>query len=283
MASTLLYAINGTIDYIVIKNAGLGLAMLSIALGIGLGVAVVGKPARLRFRLRLRNDYYLGAFSALAVVGYSVILFFAYTKYTLASIYPLIGLSALVFFLIDYFRYRKALSQRQTLFLLSGVLLIVIGIFYAESNQYSFQVGTIPFIIAISGISGVGYYAQFYKIKRYSIGSKLIFQPLFFVPVAVLFFVISGMRGFSYGYFALGLFGGFVFILASLSELKAMKMSDRRKASKSVVLRNFINDFGYLDTLFVLIGSVIIGSFYPVELFGGIFILIGILLIGRLI
>ena len=59
-------------------------------------------------------------------------------------------------------------------------------------------------------------------------------------------------------------------------------MTKIRNSARMLIKRNFINDFEYSDTLLVLLGSVVIGSFYPIELLGGVLIVAGIVLIGRL-
>ncbi|MEM4072289.1 MAG: hypothetical protein QXL63_03050, partial [Candidatus Micrarchaeaceae archaeon] len=269
IASTVLYAINGTIDYLVVKNMQLGLAMLSIAIGITLGIIAAGYAFKLRFRLKDAKRYYLGAFSAVMIVSYTMLLLFGYTRYTLASIYPLIGLSSLVFFLIDFARYRKSLRPRQVALLAIGVLFVVIGVFFAESKGFSFQIGTLPFVFGISIIAGAGYYTQFYKIKKYSIGSKLVLQPVIFLPIALFVTFYIGGASLNYAYFGLGLFGGFTFSFASVFELRAMKLTKTRGIGRTVITRNFINNFEYADTVLVLFGSVIIGSYYPIELVGG--------------
>ena len=92
----------------------------------------------------------------------------------------------------------------------------------------------------------------------------------------------TGRSGFSYYYFALGLIGGFTFAFASTLELRAMKISTTRGVAKTVLKRNFINDFEYADTLLVLVGSIAIGSYYPIELLGSVFIVAGIVVIGKL-
>ncbi|MEM4098093.1 MAG: hypothetical protein QXS81_05345 [Candidatus Micrarchaeaceae archaeon] len=281
--STIFYAINGTVEFLVIKNMQLGATILSIGIGLLIGVVVAGFAFKMRFRLRNARSYSIGAFSALMITGYTILLFLGYERYTLASIYPLIGLSALVFFLVDYARYRKALKSRQVLMLFIGVLFIVFGVFYAESNGYSFQLGTLPFVFGISIMAGIGYYLQFYKISRYSIGSKLVFQPVMLILAALLFISPFGHLQISYPYFGLGLFGGFIFALASAFELRAMKTTRTRGLGKGVIARNFINDFEYADTLLVMLGSILIGSFHAIELLGGVLIVAGIIIIGRLL
>jgi len=48
IASVFLYAVNGTIDYVVIKHLQLGTAILSIGMGLALGFAIVASASRLR-------------------------------------------------------------------------------------------------------------------------------------------------------------------------------------------------------------------------------------------
>jgi len=277
--STIFYAINGTIDFIVIKHLQFGVAVLSIAVGMLIGAVALAAGFKLRLHLKKRRYYAFSAVSALMIVLYSIILFFAYTRYDLAGIYSLIGLSALVFLFIDIVRYHKKVPTKQTFGLLLGVVLIVLGIFYAESNGQQFQVGTIPFILGIGVISGIGYYMEFYKIKKYSIGTKLIFQPVFLIPIALL--LAPSISNANFGYIALGIVGGLLFSLASVLELRAMKTSSTKSIKATVIRRNYINDFEYADTMLVLAGSVLIGSYYAIQLLGGVLIVAGILVIGH--
>lgn len=279
VASTLLYALNGTIDYLVIKRLPLSTSIISIALGVLVGFIVAKLVFNLRVNVGNSSQYVFGAITALMITAYTLLLFVAYRSYTLASIYPLIGLSALVFFAIDAARYRRFLAPSQAAVLAAGVALIVLGIFYAESNSYRFQAGTLPFVILITLFAGVGYYMEFYRIRKYSIGTKLLFQPIFLLASGLFF---AGPIFVNSPYFALGILGGFAFSLASAMELRAMKMTKARGNARMLIKRNFINDFEYSDTLLVLLGSVIIGSFYPIELLGGILIVTGIILMGML-
>ena len=280
ISSIIVYSINGTLDYIVISKIGLGSAVLSIGLGMLLG-AVFFIPA-FRSRLKLKKVSYLlfSSSSAFFIVIYNLLLFIAYLKYNLASIYPLIGLSALVFFVIDVIRYKRKLPVQLITRLSFAVLLVALGVFFAESTNFSFRVGTLPFIIGISLFAGIGYYMNFYKIRKYSIGTKVAFQPIFMLLFALLFF--KSTVPINNPYFILGILGGFLFILAVLLELKAMKINDTSSIKKTVVTRNFINDFGYLDTVLVLIGSIIIGSFTNEEIFGGLLIVAGVMYIEHI-
>ena len=278
-ASVALYAVNGTIDYIAVSKLPLGSAILSIGLGILLGFIASKFVFGLRVTGQGRIQYVFGIATALMIMAYTLPLFIAYKSHTLASIYPLIGLSALVFFAIDAIKYRRLLKPRQTAVLLAGVILIVLGIFYAESNGYAFQVDTLPFVFVITIFAGIGYYMEFYRIGKYSIGTKMLFQPILLI-IAAFFF--EGPVYVGNGYFALGILGGFAFAFASVMELRAMKITKTRGKAKMVIRRNFINDFEYSDTLLVLLGSVIIRSFYPIEIIGGILIVAGIVVISRL-
>ncbi len=274
-----LYAICGTIDYLVVTKLPLSAAIVSIGIGILIGFIAVKFIFKLKVKAESKQQYAFGAITALMIIAYTIPLLIAYKSYTLASIYPLIGLSAIVFFVIDLIKYRRFLTSRQTTIMLTGILLVVIGIFFAESNGYGFQIGTIPFVLLITLFGGIGYYMEFYKLNKYSIGTKMLFQPIFLI-IAVMF--IGGPIFISSSYFAFGILGGIAFSFASVMELHAMELTKTTGTANIVIKRNFINDFEYLDTLLVLIGSIIIGSFYPIEIFGGVLMLTGIIIISRL-
>ncbi|MGC8777011.1 MAG: hypothetical protein ACP5P2_03695 [Candidatus Micrarchaeia archaeon] len=80
---------------------------------------------------------------------------------------------------------------------------------------------------------------------------------------------------------ALGvLAAGAFYIIAVALELRAVEINENRKLYKSVVLKNFINNFTYLDTVLVLLFSVAIGSFSSIEIAGGLLIVVGVLVIA---
>ncbi|MGC8687535.1 MAG: hypothetical protein ACP5RM_02430 [Candidatus Micrarchaeia archaeon] len=279
--STIFYTFNGVIDFMVIKALGVGLTAFFIGIGMLLGVIFSLYIFRMRLKLKKPSYYAFSAVSALFIVFYNVLLFLAYVKYTLASIYPLIGLSALIFLIIDILKYKSKLSGALIVVMILAVVLIVFGVFFAESSGFSFHTSTLPFVLGISVFAGVGYYMEFYKIKKYSVGSKILLQPLFLVIIAI-FLVnhIPIVSKVNYLFIALGIIGGMLFILASTFELRAMKISNTASVRKTVINRNLINDFEYADTLLVLLGSVLIGSFTYEQIFGGVLIVAGIVLLS---
>jgi len=275
VSSIIVYSINGILDYIVISKIGLGGTVLSIGLGMLLGAVFLIPVFKSHLRLKKVSYLLFSSSSAFFIVIYNLLLFIAYLKYTLASIYPLIGLSALVFFVIDVIRYKRKLPVQLITGLSFAVILVTLGVFFAESTNFNFRLGTLPFVVGISLFAGIGYYMNFYKIRKYSIGTKVAFQPIFMLLFALLFF--KSTVPVNNPYFILGILGGFLFILAVFLELKAMKINNTSSIKKTVITRNFINDFGYLDTVLVLIGSILIGSFTYEEIFGGLLIFAGVL------
>ena len=160
---------------------------MSIDLGMLAGLSLAVLLFEMRLRLKSGNYYLFGALSALLIVIYNLLLFIAYVKYTLASIYPLIGLSAFIFLIIDLLKYRSKLSRSLVITLLLAVSFIVSGVFFAESTGFDFNIKILPFVIGISAFAGIGYYMLFYKIRKYGAGSKILFQPLFMLLLALLF------------------------------------------------------------------------------------------------
>ena len=275
ISSVILYSINGTLDYIVISKIGLGGAVLSISLGMLLGVVFLIPVFKYHLRPKKASYLLFSSSTAFFMVVYNLLLFIAYLRYNLASIYPLIGLSALVFFVIDAIKYKRKLPMQLVKRMGFAVFLVALGVFFAESTNFSFRLGTLPFVIGISLFAGIGYYMNLYKIRKYSIGAKVAFRPVFMLLFALMFF--KSTTPINNPYFILGVLGGFMLVLAVFLELKAMKINNTLSIKETVITRNFINDFGYLDTVFVLIGSIIIRSFTYEEVFGGLLIFVGVL------
>jgi len=150
-------------------------------------------------------------------------------------------------------------------------------VFFAESTGFDFNINTLPFVIGISTFAGIGYYMLFYKIKKYSIGSKIIFEPFLMLILALLFIHHTVIIP---SYMLIGIIGGVFFTLASAFELMAFKSTDTHLIRETVIKRNLINDFEYADTLFVMLGSVLIGSFTFEQIFGGVLIVIGIIILN---
>jgi len=275
ISSVILYSINGTLDYIVISKIGLGGAVLSISLGMLLGVVFLIPVFKYHLRPKKASYLLFSSSTAFFMVVYNLLLFIAYLRYNLASIYPLIGLSALVFFVIDAIKYKRKLPMQLVKRMGFAVFLVALGVFFAESTNFSFRLGTLPFVIGISLFAGIGYYMNLYKIRKYGIGAKVAFRPVFMLLFALMFF--KSTTPINNPYFILGVLGGFMLVLAVFLELKAMKINNTLSIKETVITRNFINDFGYLDTVFVLIGSIIIRSFTYEEVFGGLLIFVGVL------
>ena len=274
ISSVLAYSIDGILAYLAVSKIGLGNAVLSIGLGMLLCAAFLIPVFKYRMRPKKASYLLFSSSSAFFIMSSELFLFMGYLKYNLASMYPLVGLSALVVFVIDVIKYKRKLPMQLIIRLSFAVALVVFGVFFAESAKFSFRLGALPFILGISIFAGIGYYMGFYKIRKYSIGTKVVFQPIFMLLFALLLF--KGNVPINNLYFLLGVLGGFLFMLAIFLELEAMKINNTLSIEKTVVTRNFINDFGYLDTVLVLIGSIIIGSFTNEEIFGGLLIVAGV-------
>ncbi len=63
-------------------------------------------------------------------------------------------------------------------------------------------------------------------------------------------------------------------------ELKTVKMTEKASLYSSVFMKNFINNFTYMDTLIVLMLSVIIGSFLQLQILGGVLVVAGVIVIA---
>lgn len=131
--------------------------------------------------------------------------------------------------------------------------------------------------------AGFGYYLVFYNIRKYSVGSKISaialssFIPSIFLLLTEPYSEIVEIAHPLYS--MLVVLSGFLYVAAVAIELRAVKINESIKLYMSVISKNFINNFTYLDTVLVLLFSVAIGSFLPVEIIGGLLIVLGVVVI----
>ncbi len=279
-ASTALYGISGVVAYKAVQLVPLGNMIFLYAIGNFLGFFLLYKPLKMRLGVGPRA-YGFAAAAGIIISMLLYLLFFAYTHYDLAQIFPFLSLSALLFFFIDVVIYRRNIPRRQGLVILSGMFIMILGAFFTGSTGFSFNILLLPLIVAFIVLGGAGNYLYFYKIKTYSIGSKELTSILIFFMLGLLLTISHGFgstvspEGIAYSIIA-----GFTGTAATIFELHAIKYYEQGKISKLVAQRNFINSFTYLDTVLVLIGSIIIGSFTYLEVLGGLGMVAGIIIIS---
>ena len=279
--STLAYSIGGVLAYIGVISMPFYSFILLYGIGMLLGVFAMAVPLNMHFGWN-RKRYAFAVASGLVITTYLYVLFFSYKYYKLAAIYPLLSISVLVFFGFDVILYNKRIPRAMGYFILVGTLLVSFGSFVTGSTGFSFNITLLPFIAVFAVGGGAVSYLYFYKIDRYSIGSKMLAFAIIFLMLGILYTAASGFR-FDVSLYAslIVLIAGFINVCALMFELHAMKLYKSRNIAGGVAERNFINNFTYLDTVFVLVGSIIIGSFTYQEVLGGIIIFAGVLVIER--
>ncbi len=285
IASTFVYALNGTFEYLLIRSFSIYLFFFLWSLGSILSVPIIIRAMRMRNDLLSDIRKHLPSIvGGVLLVVFNLSLFMAFKSYYLAGIYPLIATSSLVFFGIDVAKYKRRLSKSEVSIVTLGILLVIIGVYFAESSgSFAFDFAALPFIIVIMLFAGFGYYLVFYNIRKYSVGSKISsisissFAASFFILLFAPANAFAGIKP----VLALGVLAAGAFYVAAVAlELKAVKINESRKLYKSVVSKNFINNFTYLDTVLVLIFSVAIGSFSISEIVGGLLIVFGVVVIA---
>ncbi len=266
--SSILYGVGGITEFMVVKTINFGTSLILFAIGGFISLPSFLYFAKVKTKPRVPKYWLFSGVASLIVVLYALILYLGYLRFTLASMYPLVNISALIFLLIDLFRYHTKIRPKILILLLIGVTLVTIGAYFAETENSVFQISAVPFALAIATLAGVGYYLQYYRIHKYPVGSKVLFEPVFLLLFGLLF--SPSFTGISVLYILLGLFSGIVFVGGSVLELAAISFLRTETTEQEVVKRNFINDFEYADVLIVLAGSILLGSYYPIEIFVGI-------------
>jgi len=280
VTSVFFYSVGGVMVYEAARQMPTSYVVLLYAIGGLFGVLVIYKTIGVRLKAT-RKAYLFALSNAAIVVSLLYLLFISYKRFDLAQIYPFLSLSVILFFAIDVAIYKKHIPKKMGFILLLGMILVVVGSFITGSSDLNFNYSLLPFIILFVILGGVADYLYFYRIIEYTIGSKIITFDLLFLVLGIILVLSGNFTGAVHSYImAYGLFGGFAGVVATVFELKAMKIYNQRKISHLVAERNFINNFSYLDTVFVLIGSIIIGSFTYQEVLGGILLVIGVVIVG---
>ncbi len=174
--STIAYAVGAVLSYVFIRGFSVYQFFFLWSLG-----SIIALPAVMS-TMGMRNDLFssikkhgMSIAGAGLLAAFNFTLFLAYKSYLLAGVYSLTAAGSLVFFGIDALVYRSVLAKGKELIALLGIMLVVIGIFFAESSgaRLSFNYHMLPYVLAIICTAGLGYYLMFYNMHKYSVGSKV--------------------------------------------------------------------------------------------------------------
>ena len=277
--STVAYAVNGIVAFLTLRHMGLYEFFFLWSIGGILALPLLLRVLGLKDRpLRGFSPRSPSLYGGILLIVFNVVLFAAFRRYMLAGVYPLIALSSLVFLSTDMAIFRKRLRLATKSALLAGVLLVVAGVYLAESTGYAFNYSILPFIVAIALLAGAGYYLVFYNTRKYGVGPKITSIAVPSFVISVLIAALTGsIRGVPVWYGVGAAFAGFTYITSVALELTAMRKNETHIAAKEVVTRNLINNFTYMDTVLVLLGSIVIASFTAQELVGGLMIVAGVM------
>jgi drug/metabolite transporter (DMT)-like permease len=276
--STVAYSVAAVLSFSAVINLPLQDAVFMIAAGFSMGYLLLSRLFRLNATPQQMNAFNVsgGAITAVSVL----IVYMAFTRFTLASVYPIVAAAVVVFFAVDYIRFRKRISGLEAGALGLGVLLVFLGTFFTESRGFTFNMDTLPYVIGIVITGGIGFYLMLYNIERKNAGARSASMPM---TMAVL--ALGGMAAFGLGapmalFLAIGMIGGFFLSIAIISELVAMEREESRSMKKNLISRNFVNNFTYLDVVIVLAMSVLLRSYTVQEVIGGLVVVAGVIIIG---
>jgi drug/metabolite transporter (DMT)-like permease len=284
VVSTIAYSISSVFAYLVAVRLPIPITILSIQVGFLACTLIFWRLSRDRADPRpSKSNIAVWVYGiSFAITG--VFLFYSYKSYSLANIFPLLEGGILVFLALDFMFHRKVLAGNRILVLAGGVGVVFLGTYLAESTRLAFNLSTLPYAVGIILFSGIGYYALANKTGKIKEESKnLAFSVAAIASALVLLCLYHGSALFASVQaipFAAGIISGFFLCIAFSMEMRAVKHSMTGSERRNVFLRNFINNFTELDTVVVLIASVLIGSYTYNGLFGGALIVIGVLVIG---
>lgn len=283
MSSTVVYAANGVLEYVLLRGVSLYVFFLLWSIGTIFIVPFLLRPAVTR-QNRVHSNRGLSASlagSAFLVV-FNVTIFLAFKLYLLSEIYPLIALSSLVFFFLDVAVFKSQLGKRIKVIVPAGVLSVILGVYLAGGAGWKgFNIGLLPFVFIVPISTGIGYYMLSFNLTDYSSRFKSGLIVVISVISSFTLFALKGGGVFpDLGKSFLIAVTGALYVTAVHLEMLALRLNEGLKKAKNVAMKNYINNFTYLDTVLVLIGSVAIGSYTLSALFGGGLIVTGVIVIS---
>lgn len=279
------YAVSSVLAYLVAVKVPISVTILSIQIGFVPCMIIFALLEKDRIDLRpSKNSIATWVYGiCFAIIG--VFLFAAYKSYSLAGIYPLLEGGVLVFLALDFLFHRKKIAGREALLLIAGVAIVFIGTYFAESTGLRFNTSALPYAVLLIVASGLGYYALANKTKRIGGGSKNTAFAIAAIVMGLSLLLIYHNSIFnSITPFQLleAVAAGALLCVAFTCEMKGVRYAVTGDVRKDVILRNFINNFTELDTVIVLLASVLIGSYSYEALFGGALIIVGVLVLGTI-
>ncbi len=283
--STIAYASNSTFAFITVLNSSPTFTLIMAGIGTTIGTLLFYTFFKKSLMLDdLRNIGWPNFVSASSLVMVGIFLYFGYKIYGLARIYPLTAAGAIVFLAIDLLRYESKLSRKEVLELITGVFIVFFGTFLAQSNGFSFQTSTLPFIIGIIFFGGIGYYASLYRPEKYSTSSKGVLVGLFSILFGILLIPAckTSCMGSSYLPIATGIACGILFSIALIGELSAVRIANTSGTKRNLLYRNFANNFTQMDVVIILLISIALKSYTLQGLLGGVFIVAGVIILERI-
>ncbi len=281
-ASTALYAVSGVIEYIFIRRVDIFLFYFMWSLG---GICLIPlfswnrKPGRITKKALLEMLPVL--FGSALLVGFNISLFLAYRSFRLAAVYPLIAMSSIVFFFLDIVLFSRYIRKATLATVLAGIIIVVAGVYLVGGGGgIAFNIGLLPYVVAIPILTGVGYYILSYDVRRFGPGMKATSMASISIATSLPLFIFFSSHHFNVFSDLMIAASGALYVLALFLELKAIGVNEQKVKSKNVLMKNYINNFTYLDTVFVLLGSVAIGSYTFIEIAGGGLIVCGVLIVS---
>ena len=282
LLSTASYAVSGIIEYIQIQHASVVSFYFIWSLG---SLCVLPLAARSHMVVKGRTngirDWIMAIAGGFFLVGFNIALFLAYRSFLLAAIYPLIALSSMVFFFMDIVRFSRYIRKLTLMIILTGICIVISGVYLVGGGgRIPFDLALLPYVITIPIFTGVGYYLLSYNVPNNGPENKVALMSMISVIISLPLFALFSDFHFDFLNDLLIAASGALYSIAVFLELKAISVNQKTLKSRNVVMRNFVNNFTFLDTVMVLLGSIAIGSYTLMEIAGGALIVLGVVIVS---
>ncbi|MDE1833295.1 MAG: hypothetical protein KGH58_02650 [Candidatus Micrarchaeota archaeon] len=285
LISTLAYAFLNIFTYTAIQHLSLNGYLLGLGIGALVSALVIIRSGGMSFSRKGMRGLALELSGGAALALSSIGVYALYRSSSLAGGMPLLGASVIVFLAIDFLFFSKEMRRKEAVYLVAGVLAVAVGIFVAQSHGFVFNYSILPILLFIMVSQGAGYYLFLYGARRESSGTRLLAFPVFIIITGIGSAALySGplLGGISALPLASVIIGGMLLSLAVGFEVVAALPVKGAGRWGDIVGRNLANGFTYMDILVVLAWSVLLSSYTPQEILGGLIILGGVLALNKI-
>ncbi|HVC58176.1 MAG TPA: hypothetical protein VND15_01725 [Candidatus Acidoferrales bacterium] len=283
--STFAYTFLNIFGYAGLQHLSLGFYLMALGIGALVSALAIVRLEKLSFVRKNVKTFALELSGGAALAISSIGVYAIYRSSTLAGGQPLMGAAIIVFLAIDFIFFGKMMKRKESLWLVAGVLAVAIGIFVIQSNGFAFKFSILPILVFMMVSQGIGFYLFLYGVKRQNSATRLVAFPAFLMLIGLMCMALyngpiwNGVSALPFGLVIMS--GVLLSVAVGFEVISALPMKGESKW-QDILGRNFVNNFTYMDIVFVMVWNVVVNAYTLQEIAGGLIILVGVLVLNKI-